>query len=517
MIAILLLSFATVPAQASGDNETGISYDHVTIYVRNAVTFTVQPPSPGRSYVYTYLRTTWDFGDGTVIEYEGLKSQHQHIYEKTGTYQVRCSGTYMVFYVYSLYGRIIKTWCGTDSFDYSITINVISIPPVADAGGPYTGYEGSSVTFDGTRSYDPDGEIVEYAWDLDGDGEFDDAFGPTVSYTWGDDYQGNIGLRVTDNMGATDTDMVTLTESNIQVTDNAGVGATDMDTARITVLNVDPIARIDSVEQPQEFELGDLTVIMLETVSFAGTVYDPGNDDLTLAWDWGDGTAATLATYLNDPPSYPVEIRETVEHVYTEPGEYTVTITVEDDDGGVGTDTLTIRVWGPQDLNKDSICKLESTPSNPHTPKKIQDAIDHIRKSLNIDPKDPSKPWKKYDLWADGIRLDPEHGKKVFDEEKEAFLALKHLLEKDDTPRELKEACQATINKLIKACDLLARTAHDEAQAEAGDPKVDRELKECDDEFNKAEREVDKGHYDKAIDHYMKAWEHAQKALKHAT
>jgi Mg-chelatase subunit ChlD len=107
---------------------------------------------------------------------------------------------------------IITTPEGT--LDIELEITVISNPPIADANGPYAGvieYIAVPITFDGTGSYDPDGTIKKYAWDLDNDGKFDDAFGatPTVSFTA--PYSSNINLKVTDNNGATDTDTTTLT------------------------------------------------------------------------------------------------------------------------------------------------------------------------------------------------------------------------------------------------------------------------------------------------------------------
>ncbi len=100
---------------------------------------------------------------------------------------------------------------GTLNIKLKVTI---SNPPIADANGPYRGvieYIAVPITFDGTGSYDPDGTIVKYAWDLDDDGDYDDAVGatPTVSFTA--PYSGNINLKVTDNNGATDTDTTTLT------------------------------------------------------------------------------------------------------------------------------------------------------------------------------------------------------------------------------------------------------------------------------------------------------------------
>ena len=56
--------------------------------------------------------------------------------------------------------------------------------PVADAGGPYTGRVGKDVALDASGSSDP-GDVLTYAWDLDGDGAFDDAVGVTATFTKG--------------------------------------------------------------------------------------------------------------------------------------------------------------------------------------------------------------------------------------------------------------------------------------------------------------------------------------------
>ncbi|MFH1392090.1 MAG: PKD domain-containing protein, partial [bacterium] len=92
-----------------------------------------------------------------------------------------------------------------------VSIVRLNQSPIADAGGPYEGNEGSPINFDGSNSTDPDGNIVLYEWDLDGDGQYDDATGVNPQYTWNDDYSGNIGLNVTDNDGLTDTDSTTVT------------------------------------------------------------------------------------------------------------------------------------------------------------------------------------------------------------------------------------------------------------------------------------------------------------------
>lgn len=54
--------------------------------------------------------------------------------------------------------------------------------PVADAGGPYLVKPGARLVLDASGSVDADGDVLTYAWDLDGDGAFDDATGPTATF-----------------------------------------------------------------------------------------------------------------------------------------------------------------------------------------------------------------------------------------------------------------------------------------------------------------------------------------------
>lgn len=86
----------------------------------------------------------------------------------------------------------------------------------------------------------------------------------------------------------------------------------------------------------------DLTAaILMYGLTFQATAFDPGADDLTFHWDFGDGTNAT-SFYSNANGTYPVHITETINHAFPGSGTYVVVLTVEDDDGGVGTASLTI-------------------------------------------------------------------------------------------------------------------------------------------------------------------------------
>jgi len=187
-----------------------------------------------------------------------------------------------------------------DDFDFTTVTVLANNPPVADANGPYTVNEGSSIILDGSGSSDPDGNPITYAWDLDNDGQFDDATGsnPTFDASTLDDGTYTIGLKVSDSL-LDDTITTTVTVNNVAPSVDAG---------------------------------SDQTVNEGDTVNFSGSFIDPGAvDSHTLEWDFGDG-------------SPPVSGSLTPSHAYVDDGTYTVTLTVTDDDGGVGADTLTVMV-----------------------------------------------------------------------------------------------------------------------------------------------------------------------------
>ena len=95
-----------------------------------------------------------------------------------------------------------------------------NLPPVADANGPYVADEGSPIIFDASGSYDPEGDLLEYRWDFDNDGiwETDWLAVPTVTYTYGDDFSGEVKLEVRDQIGKTDEDTTTVNINNVAPT-----------------------------------------------------------------------------------------------------------------------------------------------------------------------------------------------------------------------------------------------------------------------------------------------------------
>ena len=110
----------------------------------------------------------------------------------------------------------------------------------------------------------------------------------------------------------------------VRVTVTGDDGGVDSDTATVTVNNVAPTVDAGPDQSASE---GD-------TLNFSGSFSDPGSADThVIEWDFGDGSPPAGGTL-------------TPSHSYASGGVYTVTLTVTDDDGGAGADTLSVTVEG---------------------------------------------------------------------------------------------------------------------------------------------------------------------------
>jgi ligand-binding sensor domain-containing protein len=169
-------------------------------------------------------------------------------------------------------------------------------PPQVDVGPDLSGDEGSSLAFSATVvDEDTPGEH-ELLWDF-GDGTV--ATGSlTQTKAYADDGEYRVTLTLTDTGGLTGTDALSVTIANVAPVVDAGV---------------------------------DLSVDLGDAVAFSGSFSDPGTaDDHAVIWDFGDGSVAVASLS-------PV-------HTYAEAGVYTANLTVEDDDGGVGSDSVQVVV-----------------------------------------------------------------------------------------------------------------------------------------------------------------------------
>ncbi|MDX1615413.1 MAG: PKD domain-containing protein [Candidatus Promineifilaceae bacterium] len=201
-------------------------------------------------------------------------------------------------------------------------------PPTADAGGPYDAAEGQTISLDASGSTDPDDNLASFAWDLDNDGQFDDATGLTTEVTFGDNGVHQVGLRVTDAFGQTDTD-----------------------SAEVVVGNLPPQVELDV--SPAISTAGGEAFLGRTGISqhHAASAIDPGSDDLTFEWSFG-----STSTYFNDGvgpdpfPSpdgvFPFTAEDTAEALFEKAGLEEVLVEVSDDDGATVSSELPKIVTG---------------------------------------------------------------------------------------------------------------------------------------------------------------------------
>jgi uncharacterized repeat protein (TIGR01451 family) len=77
-------------------------------------------------------------------------------------------------------------------------------PEASFTASPATVQAGQTVTFDASASTDDIGSIIEYAWDLDGDGTFETTTtSPTTTYSYSQPGAATVSLKVTDDYGDT--------------------------------------------------------------------------------------------------------------------------------------------------------------------------------------------------------------------------------------------------------------------------------------------------------------------------
>jgi PKD repeat protein len=192
-----------------------------------------------------------------------------------------------------------------DVSDDAFRILAKNRPPFAHAGGPYNGARNQAITFSASQSYDPDGDALSYEWAF-GDGQTGSGMQASHVYSALNVYQ--VTLTVRDGRGG---EAVASTEVKIQ--NRAPLVA-------ISAGEVEVIGACQSI-YPITF-----TIDQAQDQDGVITAYD---------WDFGDG-----GPHGNSSSS--------LSHDFQVPGAYTIVLTVTDNDGGVGVDSVRVSLTANQ-------------------------------------------------------------------------------------------------------------------------------------------------------------------------
>ncbi len=366
-------------------------------------------------------------------------------------------------------------------------VTVLNVAPDVASQGPATLDEGSVFTrlFSFTDPGLADTHDATVDW---GDTTSDNpslALGDrdfTLSHVYADNGAYTVSVTVVDDDGGSETEQFVITVTNVNPTVDAGLD--------------------------REWLLHELAVLDPATFNDLGTL----DTHTALAnWDNGDVTTGLVTESPFGPPGDTAGADGSVDagYIYRYPGTYSVTVTVEDDDLGIGNDTVSLWILGAKDLKARATGLLAPFAGE----RQIEHAIRDIGESLT-----PA-------YWVDLAYLNALHGHRVFTEEKQAVIHLVVALDQVG-PWALSsgadDAATEAIYLLVQADQILAESQIFIASGLAvwspeSQNSYDRLLEMADQAFERGDTEWAADRFIMAIDLYRLAWKFASLAESVAT
>ena len=289
---------------------------------------------------------------------------------------------------------------GVTEYTQSVAIN--NVAPLAGAGGPYSGNEGSSISLTGTGS-DPDGGTVTFEWSTNAPAGTCTIVAPTsqnTSVNCNDNGSWMVSLKVTDDELASTTSSVALNVANVAPVIGAKTTGGSVNEGSMIAFAVSNVTDVSSADQTAGFtyafacdgttfgaygnssmvncpagngpgsvtiaakardkDLGEsvavsstFTVVNVAPIVYAGSATASLNEGGTFSrsgsfTDPGPDSWTATVDYGDGSGVVPLTLNGktfSLSHTYPNDGVFTVTVTVDDGDGGTGQAQITVTVY----------------------------------------------------------------------------------------------------------------------------------------------------------------------------
>ena len=303
---------------SGGTDETTVS---IPVTLPPTASFTMDNPTPLSQVPVHFDAGGSNDPDGQIVRF-------QWDLDGDGVYEIDKGGTSTLDAAFATSGTRtihLKVTDDNGAVDvYAVDVTVSNRKPVAAAAVQNPpAIVGAITTVDGSLSSDSDGTVKKYEWDLDnnpatgpGGFEVDGGTTPTTGYTIAASGTYSVRLRVTDNSNETDTTTITFVATKAPI---AQVGASATEVRPGTPVTFDPAGSADQ---------------------------DATGSIVSWKFDFGDGTPPV--TNADGSP---------VSHTFTAFGDFTVTLTVTDDQGAKSIKTIVVHV-----VNKPPVATLAVGP-----------------------------------------------------------------------------------------------------------------------------------------------------------
>jgi hypothetical protein len=165
------------------------------------------------------------------------------------------------------------------------------------------------------------------------------------------------------------------------------------DTEDAVVDNVDPTASIDSSGEQVYDGVSAFVLQKGQSLTVPGSSIDPGSDDLTFRWAWGDGSPDSTQTSLVNSPALdplkspsvqPRNVSLSSTHAYLKACLFQLGLSVTDDDTGSASDSAAVLVTGNATVSRGHgwwLNQYRAKSGNDFTAAELQcylDIVDYI-------------------------------------------------------------------------------------------------------------------------------------------